>query len=55
MSAIWLAWNSGISAYFEIPTCENYTPFVGSSINKKMIFGIKTTRDISKLSQTSLA
>ena len=23
-----------ISAKFEIPTCENYKPFVGSSINK---------------------
>ena len=24
----------GISAKLEIPTCENYKPFVGSSINK---------------------
>ena len=35
ISAIWLAWSSGISAYFEIPMCENFKPFAGSSINKE--------------------
>ena len=34
ISAILLAWSSGISASFEIPTCENYKPFAGSGINK---------------------
>ena len=34
ISVIWLAKSSGISALFEIPTCENYKPFMGSSINK---------------------
>ena len=34
ISAIWLAQSSGISAQFEILTCENYKPFAGSSINK---------------------
>ena len=29
ISAIWLASSSGISAKFEIPTCENYRPFFG--------------------------
>ena len=46
--------------YFEIPTGENYKPFAGSRINKQkhdlyVIFSINTTRDISKLSQISLA
>ena len=59
-AGIALKLDSGISAYFEIPTCENYKPFAGISINKYqhdlyMIFGINTTRDISKLSQISLA
>ena len=31
--AIWLAQSSGISAEFEIPTCENYKTIVGS-VNK---------------------
>ena len=30
ITAIWLAESSGISAYFEIPTCENYKPSAGS-------------------------
>ena len=34
ISTIWLAQSSGISAQFEIPTCENYKPFAGRSINK---------------------
>ena len=34
ISTIWLAERSGISASFEIPTCENYKPLAGSSINK---------------------
>ena len=61
-SAILLAYRSGIPASFEIPTCENYKPFAGSSKNIPnnsmiccVIFGINNTRDISKLSQISLA
>ena len=34
ISAIWLAQSSGISALFEIPTCENYKTIAGSNINK---------------------
>ena len=34
ISAIWLAYSSGILTLFEIPTCENYKPFAGSSISK---------------------
>jgi len=38
----------GISAKFEIPTCENYKPFVGSSINKKLFRAVTTKRAVTR-------